>query len=253
MGVAAPALIAHRGYPRRYPENTLESLDAGLRSGACFVEFDVQLTADGVPVLLHDPDLSRTAGVNGRVMDTPYERLRRLAVGQRPHYGNAAGEVRIPTLREALELLSRWPGRKAFVEVKPESIERFGTDAVLAQLISLLEPQSEQTILISFRLDTVQAAREKGSLTIGWVLERWNDFSRRAAEALRPAYLFCNHKLVPGTAELWPGPWEWALFTVNDPELALRLAARGARFIETDTIKELLADPRFAPGACRDQ
>ena len=64
-------LIAHRGYPAYYPENTLVGLEAALKAGADFLEFDVQLSADRVPLLLHDENLKRTTGFNGLVTDTP--------------------------------------------------------------------------------------------------------------------------------------------------------------------------------------
>ena len=61
-------LVAHRGYAARYPENTRESLAAAVRAGARFLEFDVQLSADGVPVLLHDVTLSARPGSRARCL-----------------------------------------------------------------------------------------------------------------------------------------------------------------------------------------
>ena len=55
-----PQLVAHRGYSSQYPENTLLAIEQAFIAGACFVECDVQLTQDGVPVLLHDVTQSRT-------------------------------------------------------------------------------------------------------------------------------------------------------------------------------------------------
>ena len=60
-----PELIAHRGWAYRYPENTLPAIAGALGAGARYVEFDVQITADGVPVLFHDSTLDRTAGRPG--------------------------------------------------------------------------------------------------------------------------------------------------------------------------------------------
>ena len=73
QGVDTLRLVAHRGYPRRYPENTLLSLLAALEAGAEFVEFDVQMTADGVPVLLHDADLRRTGGADLEVTESRFD------------------------------------------------------------------------------------------------------------------------------------------------------------------------------------
>ncbi len=70
-----PQLVAHRGYPRRYPENTLQGIQAAIDAGARYVEFDVQITADGVPILMHDVSLMRTAGKRGRVVNMDFEKL----------------------------------------------------------------------------------------------------------------------------------------------------------------------------------
>ena len=57
--------VAHRGAPYRHRENTLDSLRAGLELGADAVEFDVQTTRDGVPVLLHDAEASSMPSCRG--------------------------------------------------------------------------------------------------------------------------------------------------------------------------------------------
>jgi glycerophosphoryl diester phosphodiesterase len=56
-----PELVAHRGSLLRYPENTWLGLEAALKAGACWLEFDIQMCADGRFVLLHDADFNRTA------------------------------------------------------------------------------------------------------------------------------------------------------------------------------------------------
>src|SRR3569832_2473437 len=66
MEMEIPQLVAPRGYPRRYPENTLESIAAAIHAGACYVEFDVQVTADGVPGLRRGGGRGRAAGARGR-------------------------------------------------------------------------------------------------------------------------------------------------------------------------------------------
>ena len=56
-----PAVVAHRGYAARYPENTIVALAAAVAGGTRFLEFDVQLSRDEVPLLCHDESLSRVA------------------------------------------------------------------------------------------------------------------------------------------------------------------------------------------------
>jgi glycerophosphoryl diester phosphodiesterase len=57
-----PLVVAHRGASATYPENTLEAFDAAVSAGAPVVEFDVRLSSDAVPVVIHDADVSREAG-----------------------------------------------------------------------------------------------------------------------------------------------------------------------------------------------
>ena len=60
-------LVAHRGYPRHYPENTLIGIEAAIRAGAAYVEVDIQLSSDQVPLLYHDSDMQRLSGKPGAV------------------------------------------------------------------------------------------------------------------------------------------------------------------------------------------
>lgn len=73
-------LIGHRGAAALGMENTLGAIAAGIAAGADGVEIDVRLCADGVPVLMHDPDVTRTTGGSGRVADLSIAALRRLGV-----------------------------------------------------------------------------------------------------------------------------------------------------------------------------
>lgn len=68
-------IIGHRGAAGLKPENTLESLRTGYESGADMLEFDVRVTADGVPVLMHDSSLLRTNGLRHTVRLSTFEEL----------------------------------------------------------------------------------------------------------------------------------------------------------------------------------
>ena len=75
-------VTAHRGHSHAAPENTLVAVRKAIASGADYAEVDVQLTADGVVVLLHDRDLKRVAGDPRRLDDLTYDQVRRLDVGR---------------------------------------------------------------------------------------------------------------------------------------------------------------------------
>lgn len=246
-----PQLVAHRGYAHRFPENSLEGLGAALEVGACFLEFDVQLTADAAPVLLHDADLERTAGVPDRIIELTLEQLAEIEVNEEERLGGAFRNVRIPTLESAIDLVHNWPRAEAFVEIKPDSLAHFGVDAVGQRVVADLRRAPLQCILICSTIEILDWAREAGLPRIGWVVQEWSEQSRARAEALHPDYLFCNTTRLPADPEpLWEGPWQWAIYEVVDPELALELAGRGADLIETMAIAEMLADPILATRGC---
>ena len=95
-------VIAHRGFSSLAPENTLAAMELAISSKAHRVEFDVQSTRDGVPVVLHDDTLERTTNGKGRVCDKTYQEISKLDAGSWFH-PDFRGE-RVPTLDMVLEL-----------------------------------------------------------------------------------------------------------------------------------------------------
>ena len=71
-----PKLIGHRGAKNRAPENTFASIKEAARDGAEWVELDVQLAADNVPVLLHDQTVNRTTNGRGKIASIPSNSLK---------------------------------------------------------------------------------------------------------------------------------------------------------------------------------
>jgi glycerophosphoryl diester phosphodiesterase len=111
-----PAFIAgHRGDRADAPENTLPAFRAGLASSMAFVEMDLQLTSDGVPVIIHDPTVDRTTNGTGAVADLTLAQLKTLDAGS--WYDASFAGTTIPTFAEFLGLFidSR---KKALVELK---------------------------------------------------------------------------------------------------------------------------------------
>ena len=248
--VTRPALVAHRGYALRYPGNTLIAIVAALDAGAAYVEFDVQMTADGVPVVLHDLSLRRTGGVDERVVDLPIQRVREIGVSEPQRFDSGFQDVRVPTLAEMVKLLEERPEARAFVEVKRSSLRHFGIDYVVDRVMEDLRPVLERCVVISFDREAVVRARRRGAPRVGWVIETWDKGANEDARTLAPDYLLCEHLIVPdGPSPFWPGPWRWVVYGIADAEHARRTAARGADFIETMAIGELLADPLLGGGS----
>jgi len=245
--VKPPKLVAHRGYALRYPENTLPSLRAAIEAGARYIEFDVQMTADAVPVLLHDADLWRTGRLDKKIHDLTIDQVMQVEVNEETRLGGRFSDTRIPLLGEIVDLLQEHPKVTAFVELKRASLVRFGVDKMVDRVLDELGPILSQCIIASFDPTALEHARATRDIPVGWALFEWSDDTHTGAEGLQPEYLFCDYMLIPDDAELWKGPWHWVLYEVVDPELALSMAAFGAEFVETMAIKEMLYDRRLIP------
>jgi glycerophosphoryl diester phosphodiesterase len=102
------ALIAHRGFSSQAPENTFAAFDLAIDNGFAAIELDVQLTADGIPVVLHDGELRRVAGGRhiGSIDRLTAAEAASIDVGS--HFGSAFAGERIPRLDAVLR---RYSGR----------------------------------------------------------------------------------------------------------------------------------------------
>jgi len=242
-----PQLIAHRGYSECYPENTLVGIEASLIAGADCVEFDVQFSKDGVPVVMHDDGLKRTSGVDGNVNQIPAVQLANVSVGEERRFGDKFNDEKIPTLKAVLALLDQWPNATAFVEIKEETIDCFGAEIVAQRLLSELSAYENHCVLISFDYAVLEAAKRLGVKKTGWVIRKWESDSFRRAQKLKPDVLLCNYEKIPDVDNvLWPGSWQWALYDVVDADIALRWLSRGVDFIETWDVGGLLKHQKLA-------
>jgi len=249
-----PTLVAHRGWATRWPENTLEGLMAAVDAGADHVEFDIQLSADGVPVLLHDVTLERTAGHAGCALDMQWDELKRIKVGETGRLGDACAHARLPSLALIRDWLETEPDVTAFAEIKTESLSRFGVGRVVDACLHALDPVLERCVITSFNAEVLLAARKKREARIAWVLSHFDQESCDQALSLAPEFLFCNYRKLPaGMSKLPSGPWQWVLYEVTNAQLALELAEKGASHIETMAIGEMLSDPLLANNHDKDR
>ena len=107
----------HRGWRAKYPENTLISFRAAIELGVDAIEFDVWLSKDKVPVIMHDANTLRITGHDGLITEQTLAELKELDAGS--HKGAEFAGERIPTLRETLKLArSLRPSLRLGVEIK---------------------------------------------------------------------------------------------------------------------------------------
>lgn len=239
--MSTPTLVAHRGHAARVPENTLLALAEALEAGAAWVELDVQLSADEVPVLFHDRTLERMCSVPGAIHERRWEELAQLSCAERGRFGERFAEQRIARVADLAALLLRHPRAQAFVEIKRAALERFGSERVLARTLRPLRAVEERCVLISFSLPFLEYARAHCSLRLGAVIERWEERLEPALARLRPEFVFCDLEGLPAEGRLEHPPARIAVYEVADPALARALGARGVELVETFRIVEMLA------------
>lgn len=151
-----PRVFAHRCGGALAPENTLAGLRIAAQRGCTAVEFDVMLSADGSPWLIHDETLERTTNGTGRLCDAHDVDLARLDAGCR-HHPAFRGEP-LPTLRAAA-LLCRELGLLANVEIKPATGFEVLTGEVVARQVLELWQGGTPPLLSSFSGSALEAAR----------------------------------------------------------------------------------------------
>ena len=111
-----PKLIGHRGVKDLCPENTLESIAMALELGLTFVEIDVKISKDKLPILLHDDTLDRTTNGSGLVIDYDYEKIKKLDAGKFFYKKNT--NIFVPKLEDILNLCINNNGNLN-IELKP--------------------------------------------------------------------------------------------------------------------------------------
>ena len=222
------AVTAHRGSSRAAPENTLAALLQAIEDGADVTEIDVQQTADGVVVLLHDTDLRRVAGVNRQISAVTYGELQELDVGS--WFSAEFAQERIPTLDEALEVAR---GRiKLNIELKISRNDR-QLPAEVVRLVRQADFENE-CVVTSLSFDAVrQVAQLQDRLRTGLIVATHvGDVASLEVDILAVSAKLVTRDLV---AQAHRAGKEVHVWTVNDPRQMLTMIHMGVDNILTST------------------
>lgn len=219
-------MYGHRGASDSAPENTLAAFEDAIRDGADGIEFDVQSTADGVPVVIHDRDIARTTTGQGHVDELTFAELREFDAGNgRP----------VPTLAETLELVG---GRVALdIEMKQPGIE-------LAVLHALERYPSTSWVMSSFQWDILDAVRQRSATAPLWPLAMSVDERLLAtAASLKSPAVAVHAAAVTGAVvdECRTAGLDVMVWTVNDANEARRLQTLGVFALCTDSPRTIRA------------
>lgn len=149
-------VFAHRGASKYAPENTMPAFQLAYEMKAEGIETDVQLTKDGVPILIHDETLERTTNGAGFVKDFNFQELKRLDAGR--YFSQQFTKTRLISLDEFLE----WAREKHLylnLELKNNKINYKGLEEKVLQMIHDYKVE-HRTIISSFNADSVKRLRK---------------------------------------------------------------------------------------------
>jgi glycerophosphoryl diester phosphodiesterase len=249
---SAPLVLGHRGYRAKYPENTLLAFSKAIECGADGVECDLQKSADGRYVIIHDPRVDRVSNGSGEVSSMRFDELRRLNFGR--------GE-RIPELDE---LLAAIPADSYLdLELKGETLS--AADCAPIEDILVTRIEKRRLMISSFESSLLGHFRRRG-YTVGLLVG--DEIASAGIGSLmgllfrlRPQYVNLPVQMIERLGErkarlllrfLRACGFSILLWTVNDLRRVEGIVSF-ARILVTDEVEEILrarrkAQPGTGPG-----
>lgn len=231
-------VVGHRGYPQRYPENTIPGFEAAAALGVDAIELDVQLSKDNIPIVIHDMELKRTSSVEGLVSEKTCEELQAISCHYPEKFGAEFFPTPIASLKEVCQLLAQQEAF-VFIEIKRQSIPKVGRQAFLKAVLEASSALLDGRAIISFDWQILDLARQECNLKIGWCLDDLSDQSREIAERFTPDMLICENMQAQGKI-LWSGPWQWFVYGVESYDEAQLWSEKGASWIEANDPARLI-------------
>lgn len=235
-------VVAHRGNRAHAPENTLEAFAQAVAIGADALEFDIRVTAEGIPVVMHDPDVRRTTDGTGEVARMSFDEIRSLDAGARftkdngstfPYLGKGH---RVPSFDEVLDA---FPAIPMIIEIKTPSAAQAVRRAIEAHhaedrvLVDSLETAT-MTVFADSRIAVgatrADAIRTMTELTLHLPLTPF-PFE---AFCLPPSYNGIPVPIARFAKACEKQGKTLHIWTINDPAEAIGLWAKGVQGIITD-------------------
>lgn len=216
-----PKVVGHRGAAAYAPENTLESFREAHRRGAPWVEIDVKLTADSVPILMHDASLKRTTGVDRLVAETP---ARDLPEG-------------VPTFEQAIACFQEL-GLGCNVEIKPCEGRAAETARIAVETLRRCWPRQLPAPLLSSFVDVSLAAAQAAApeydraILLGEIGDDW--LARTRAVGARGVNTNGKKLTAPRAVEIRKAGYALSVYTINEGDVARALVGMGVDCVITD-------------------
>ncbi len=234
MPLTLPPLIAHRGASAQAPENTLIAMKKAQALGARWVEFDVTLTADNVPVIFHDETLERTTNGQGEIALTTWKDLQQLDAGS--FFDTRYHQARIPSFESLLIALA--PLNLGInIELKPNHVSQLPLLAELSLRLIKKYWQARPRIISSFNWDMLKHVQQQDSTQpLGLLMDSWHQQWQKTAQALHCYSIHVAASLLTAEriAEIKAHNYQLLAYTVNHKPSAKILLTLGVDSIFSD-------------------
>ena len=234
--IQLPKIIGHRGAAGYAPENTISAIHTAADMGCTWVELDVKLTKDSVPVIFHDDEIDRTTNGTGKMAEITYAELCDLEAGS--WFGDSFSGEPIPTLEEALDaIIERDLGLN--LEIKPCASREVETTEAALDMLATYWDDHHRLLLSSFQIQCVEICLEsapdwaRGYLLDTDIPENW----QQIADHLQASTLNVNGNTITQEQIMQLAAYNKPLlaYTINDEERAEWLFELGIKAIFSDT------------------
>ena len=230
-------ICAHRGENQEHPENTLSAFKAAIDMGAQMIEFDVRLTKDKKPVIMHDRSVDRTTNGKGLVSELTFEEIRKLDAGSWKSE-KFKGE-KVPTLEETLDIMPQ----NIWLNVHLKGDRELGK--IVAQVIR--EKKREKQAVIACDSRVLAGVREVGDDFLICNMERQSDRKEYVDETIRKKFPFIqllikrrDETLAGDVKRLNENNIKVNYYHAETPESTRELFDMGVDFVLTNHLKDML-------------
>lgn len=223
-------IVAHRGYSGIAPENTAAAFIAAGVHHADAIEYDIQISRDGVPVIIHDYTVDRTTNGKGKVKEKTFTELEQLHAGK--------GQ-KIPTLQDVLSIAKRY-NLYMYPEIKGY-VQEDDIDKMVQQVIDA--GFEKKATMVSFHPNDLKRVRQLSkTLKIGYLVSSKAQFQASLQEAKEQgnAIISSNYKVILANPELVKQARNAdvgvAVWTVDSPEIVSQLQKLGIHKVLTNQL-----------------
>ncbi len=230
--------IAHRGFSAIAPENTRVAFAKARLAGADSLEFDLRLTQDGVPVVIHDETLDRTTRTPGRICDITWQQMQTLDAGS--WFNETFQGESIPSLEQALEEVAQFP-QFAYLDIKSDPS---WTSQAIDRVLEIIQSYQlgDRCFVCSFDTALLASFREKSPhCHLGYHTLTATEIQQRLPDAAEVGgVLLSLYKPLledPNLSEQARSQSvDIVAWTVDDPSLSQQLQQQGVRRIISNQI-----------------